>query len=290
VTFISLESPRGDRHGGRNEKTKQEIKDESSSLFHENVDLDVFVIEKYIREISEAGSKGVMQPVFELLRNYTHAELDRYIQRLEEEGHTYGSFVFVITSYLPKYSTSSNLAFELHDGDMTLDDFINKMKSFESMALKPKIFLVKADNRALLVEETHSKAGGEAPKTIVKKIPTDADRLIIFSTIPQRLSTLPVDPNTVVPITQSDENTNASFLMQAFVTVLKGNPDQDLFLLTPSILRRVEEKIEEFKATHSDYKNRNIEWPLVISTLTKKVFLKKLLQQQGLEKQPPTLD
>jgi len=283
VTFISLVFPRGyrgDRHIDRHRKTLQEIKDKSSSLFQERVDIDIFFIEKYIREISESGSKGVIQPVFELLRNYTHADVDAYIQGLETEGHKYGSFVFVITSYLPKYSLPTDLAFELYDVDMSLDYFINKMKSFESMALKPKIFLVQADNLDMPICEMHSGAGGAAPKTIVKKFPTDADCLIIFSTIHQRISTLPLDIFTIYPIPQSDQNTNASLVMQALIEILKLNPDKDLLLLTSSILGRVEEMIKEFKATHSSYQNIRFELPLFHTSLTKKVFLNKLVQQQ----------
>jgi len=284
VTFISQDSPRGakETERKRSEKTKQKIEDPSflQALGTDEVDLDVYVFAQYV---SKANLAGIVQPVFKFLRNHKHDEIDAYIAQLKDEGNQYGSFVFVITSYLPRYSLSTKLEFELYDRDMTLDYFIDKMKSFESMARKPKIFLVQADNRALLVEETFPKGPGREDDK-KPKIPTDADRLIIFSTIPQRLSTRPKDSTTdaggVVSVPPSDENSHASFLMQAFVKVLEEKPDQDLLLLTPSILCCVKEMIEKFKATHSNYKDRNIEWPLVISTLRKGVFLTKLVQQQ----------
>jgi len=285
VAFISQESLRGARRGHMSEKAKREIREKSSLLFREEVDLDVFVFEEYFRKLSKAGPAREMQPDFKLLRNHKYEEMNTFIKGLETEGYKYGSFVFVITSYLPKYSTSSSLAFELYDEDMTLDYFIDTMKSFPSMAAKPKIFLVQADNRALLVPEIFTKAGGfdEGPEPIGVKVPTDADRLVIFSTIPQRLSTLPGDATTdagdVVSSPRSDPNAS-SFLMQALIEVLKMKSDTDLLCLTPSILGHMEKLIEDFKKTHTSYNNRKIELPLVMSTLTKRVILKKLAQQQ----------
>ena len=281
VTLISLESPIGTWD---DKKTKRQVNDNFFSLEGEEIDVDLFNFQKYVQGITRSTHEW-MKPEFELLRNPTLRRIDEFVNDLRSKANNYGSFMFLINSYLDKSPDTQGLAFQLHDGKLTIDEFINKMKLFSSMALKPKIFLVQADDRALLGPETFAKAGQTPePKIILKKIPTDADRLVIVSTIPQGFSgpmqNTRTDSGSVVTRPEGDENTRASFLMQAFIEVLTEKPDKDLLPLTPSILGRIEQKIEAFKATYPDYRNREIELPLVMSTLTKKVFLSKLVQQQ----------
>jgi len=283
ITLISLESPIGTK---KDKKIKQEVNDNFfQTLEREDIDIDLFYFKTYVQSITIPGPSEWMKPEFELLRNPTIEKIDTFVNDLQSKANNYGSFMFFINSYLDNSPRAQGLAFQLHDGPMTLDDFINKMKAFPSMALKPKIFLVQADDRALLEPKPIIKGApmGKEP-TIMKKIPTDADRLVIVSTIPQGLS-LPkqntrTERGSVVTSPDGDERTKASFLMQAFIEVLKEKPNKDLLRLTPSILCRVEQKIEAFKATDPEYQKREIPLPLVMSTLTKKVFLNKLVQQQ----------
>ncbi|KAH3748082.1 hypothetical protein DPMN_182519 [Dreissena polymorpha] len=138
------------------------------------------------------------------------------------------------------------------------------------MAGKPKICIVQADD-----EEIVKKIAEQQPQDKSKlKLPQDADRLVIMSTLPQVLSNLDIInlPRPNIPyyemyksegmtqcynlkytpvalsegmadIRTKEQEMEASPLIQAFVTIVKDNRSKekvlDLFSLTPLLNGKV---------------------------------------------------
>ncbi|XP_052817466.1 uncharacterized protein LOC128243627 [Mya arenaria] len=246
VMYFSRTVPNMQHEKGEHyEKKIVTIKDGSSSLANEKVDVDIGTIHDFLSGISRQTK---MKPVFELIRNPTLENIDDKLGELNDRGHEYGSFIFVICSYLDEGDE-----IEIYNGSVSIDHFFDKIKSFKSMAAKPKLFLIQADDKKLFPTDSILKGTtAYATNVVTKKIPTDADRIVIFSTIPQVLASKQLP----------------SLLIQAFIDVLTSNANMDLLSNTPFINGKVVELIKKLERDKVD-----IPVPLVTSTLTKQWFL-----------------
>ncbi|KAH3748076.1 hypothetical protein DPMN_182513 [Dreissena polymorpha] len=157
----------------------------------------------------------------------------------------------------------------------------DEIKTSTFMAGKPKVFIIQADDEGMVKDI-------EVPQVpqADRKLPQDADRLIIMSTLPQILANIvdkdlgPLDlptPNleSLIRAVQEKEQSlpiskqsQASFLIQAFVAVVKQcrEDDKEVFTNTPYILKMVDERLDPFRAR---FPHIVFPLPLVTSTLTK---------------------
>ncbi|XP_052819276.1 uncharacterized protein LOC128245098 [Mya arenaria] len=267
VTFITQPLPMGANDNGK--RTKM-IEDEGSKLDGEEVDVDIFELYKFINSLPD------MKPDFKLMRNHTLNEIDEKLQKLETKGNRYGSFIFVILTYVH----TERDEIQVENRGVMVDHFFDTIKSFESMAAKPKLFLIQADDLRMLKPTTTTKAEAFDHKENTEKIPTDADRIVLMSTIPQELSNRgQVAHRTehgqlIRQTSDASKNPKMSLLVQAFIDVLTENPDTDFLCNTPLIVGRVDALAEDLKKRlGADYIGYDIPVPVVTSTLTKRLFL-----------------
>ncbi|XP_045192524.2 uncharacterized protein LOC123548934 [Mercenaria mercenaria] len=200
-------------------------------------------------------------------------QIKKYISDLGNPEQ-YDSFFFVFLTFLScetkKISSSVNQQQEYQDerihfkdGPCPLQEIYDEVKKVKAMWMKPKIFLIQADDISLLYPEQFAK-GEELVKRV--KIPQDADRLIIMSDIPQKVAN---------PL---EDDRNQSFLIRAFGETLIENSQakpeerQDVLSLTTTINGKVDAMIEELKKqdkTNQTNRAADMKVPLVTSTLTK---------------------
>lgn len=204
-------------------------------------------------------------------------------------------FIFVFLTFLSKVSEASDgkafeEMFDCEQSVITLEEIVEEVKKVVCLKGVPKLFLIQADNKALETPRLRSKAVPfEKLKTPTRKIPSDADRLVVLSTIPQALSSkisLQVVSHFLKdthltehghPVAKPSENAlekkfqkdnNVSMLVEAFCSIVEDYRTDDLFENTPLINGRVSYYIEELKKADEDFKNADLPIPLVISTMT----------------------
>lgn len=168
------------------------------------------------------------------------------------------------------------------DKTLSLNEILDKAKNEKSMAGKPKVFLVQADDLEMWKPLYTGEAEKGNRKLVKTKLPQDADRLVIMSTIPQAMAVHPTVGGTM------------SFLVKAFIDKMSIENEQDLLSKTVEINAQVYESIqsalekdakaEKGKAVQPGTKKLSemfkteelvaspLKVPLVISTFTK--FLK----------------
>ncbi|XP_052819316.1 uncharacterized protein LOC128245120 [Mya arenaria] len=256
-------------------KQKEDVQTVASTLYQDEVDVDIAALEQFFADIYEQRHLEV-----KLCRNHLASEIEEYLVTLAEDGWKYEAFYFVFLTYL-QIGAHGDVQIQVYDKAVPLDFVFNRIKDLPSMALKPKIFLIQADNLRMLYPTQIVKA---IPTEIeIKKIPTDADRLVILSTIPQALSPLadavretslvnePYAPQGVQP---AAPRLRTSVLIRAFIKVMNDHVYRDENLLTNStrILGEVCHLIDPLQRT-PDYESYDIPLPLVTSTLTKRYFL-----------------
>ncbi|XP_060592615.1 uncharacterized protein LOC132747297 [Ruditapes philippinarum] len=189
----------------------------------------------------------------------------RELENLGQEAPLeYQCFVFVFLTYSKPQHVGEYSEELLHfdhrsmaEGLVPQAKLIDEVKNLDVTKGKPKIFLIQADDLSLLKDKVTYLAipDYETPKVI--KIPTDADQLIIKSTIPQRIA-------------NKHDAATPSFLIQAFLEAMKNKKEkEDLFTLTTTINRHVARRITESE----DKRAADMHVPLVTSTLTKLLFL-----------------
>ncbi|XP_045181701.1 uncharacterized protein LOC123540593 isoform X2 [Mercenaria mercenaria] len=197
--------------------------------FRQNIDFDAY-IKDYI-EIMEDKDK----------------KFDKY--------EKYDCFVFVFLTYI------DDEKLHFHDKCIPLEEILNKVKAQEVTRGKPKIFLVQSDDNTLLGVKTLPKGPVEV---IERKIPQDADRFIIQSTVPQGIA----NRNT------SSGTKNPSFLIQAFTQALSENWEREEhkredFL---SLSTEINGKVDDMIRSSGDNRAGDMQVPLVTSTLTKQLL------------------
>ncbi|XP_052784763.1 caspase-6-like [Mya arenaria] len=193
-----------------------------------------------------------------------------------------------------KETDDQSLKFRFWDGSLPIDEIQNCVKKSSYMAGKPKIFVFQADDTRLLPTTVRTKAKPidekEEPEQKTKKVPTDADMLIITSTIPQLLANTQNErflqyTGFVQEKTKGVQPSDlrGSFLIETFVETLldKSNRNIDILTLTTKINGKIEDLSENVRKDErfDDEINQQIldklELPLTTSTLTKLVVFKK---------------
>jgi hypothetical protein len=177
-------------------------------------------------------------------------------QATEDE---YDCFWFVFLTYV---DDKGRLQFYGNEKDdlQPLEKIIDTVKDIPVTRGKPKIFLVQSDDMTLDKPITLTKGTEPVPARVQVKIPTDADRLVIQSTIPQKLAR------------------KESFLIQAFVKALKENnarPTEhrdDLLSLTTVINKIVADLVDPLTEERKREGKDDLPVPLTTSTLTKLLY------------------
>ncbi|KAH3747923.1 uncharacterized protein LOC127847382 [Dreissena polymorpha] len=284
VTFIAQDKPRG---ATKYSKQKSMVEDEDSQLKKLEVDIDVKLLDDFFRK------QFTKTPVVELHVNNTYDEIHKYMKAIEADK--YDGFFFVFLTYLYKERNKKGelpcLKVECYDSAVPTEDFMGMVKKRKDMALKPKVFIFQADDLDLMTPNIIKKATGFGEIQKQMKIPTDADQLMIISTLPQLLTTLRPVTNVVIPTASegggmvgqpSDESEKVtvrkenSLLIKAFVDVLEANRDVDVFSCTPLINGKVEQLKNALGLAGEygqDFVENKLVLPVVYSTLTKDLHL-----------------
>ncbi|KAH3776736.1 uncharacterized protein LOC127845533 [Dreissena polymorpha] len=287
VVFMAMDSPRGTRE---HSKAKEMVKDEGSKLVHREVDVDMKLLDKFFRKLNP-------DTVIKRLVNHTRAEIFEEIDNIN--ANSYDAFYFVVLSYLDKghhhhhhehEASDTGFKIQFYDKSIEMSELMDRVKSRPGMALKPKVFIVQADDLELLTPNIIHKAipSGPGYKESIVKIPTDADQLLLVSTIPQSLvekghatSVAHSDGGIVTHPTEQDERARrensghtipkSSLLIQAFAQVLRDS-DLDVFSNTPTINGKVLELLKSLQLGNEF--DDKIPVPNVYSTLTRFLCLK----------------
>lgn len=194
-----------------------------------------------------------------------------YIKALgNPKASEFDTFFFVFLTYVSFENTQPGSTFyrderiHLYDTLCPMEEIYDELKKVDGMQMKPKIFLIQADDVSLLFPIQYIK-GEEIIHVKPLKIPQDADRLIMTSDIPQRLA----NPDLKA------EKKNPSFMIEAFCQTLSENSrsdpqeKQDLLSLTTAVNAKVRARINKMKVENERAKDMNV--PLVTTTLTKLV-------------------
>ena len=215
-------------------------------------DVDVIYLKKVFEKQTAAGLRrvNIQQDV----------EYEKFIKTLKEDKTLldYDSFLFIFLTHLDK--TDSGLCepkIHFQSSTVSLTQLQDDLKTIEAMFGKPKVILVQADCRCM---EVNKHAQGYQPreeeevkyKTI--KIPTDADVLVMTSTLPR------------------EHSAPASMLVQAFSDMMDMNlnrvreEQEDFLTLTVNINARFQELFKKVS-------QQDVPLPLVTSTLRKRLYL-----------------
>lgn len=219
-------------------------------------------------------------------RNMTANEIKQTIGEIENK---YDVLIFVFLTYLSRESelnqqTNNEERVDCWDGPMKLEEIFDLIKNKELFIGKQKIFLVQADDLVLLYPDEVPKGPRPLPEPI--RIPRDSDRLVIFSTLPQQLSSMCSVTNGVQNLELSDkkgrgcrppdEPPQPSMLIQAFVETLTEaySKDEDLLTQTARMNGKVDKMIQLLKEAKPEFASSpSLQVPLITSTLRKAVHI-----------------
>ena len=266
---------------GKPEPTKTKTTD--------GTDTDTFILANLFKETINVDVKPY--------HNRKKQDLQELIEGITDECEVY---FFVFLTYLhDEDQTTSGIRIQCYDAAISLEEIFDLVKDKPPFIGKQKIFLVQADDPRILGGAT--KAGGfdgeETPFPVpIPKIPTDCDRLVMFSTLPQQLSS---DLHTARQITSGVEtikltdggkavtspsdnspnpNDKASLLVAAFDEVLRAAladealRKEDLLTQTTRINGSIYLKIKQLN-TLKKFEDKKFQIPLVTSTLRKQVCM-----------------
>jgi ubiquitin len=229
-------------------------------------DVDALFLQAVFKEIYPETSDVILK------NSQTKLQVKDYIQQLDKNDKEYDYFFFVFLTYMScsniESSSNKDERIHLYDGLCPMQEFYDEVKRVDALAMKPKIFLVQADDINLLDKKKFTKTKGEMVIVKAMKIPQDADRLVLMSDLPQRLA----NPD----LNAGDKDKRPSFLIQAFGKTLLNNskrsPEQrlDLLALTPIINSKVLKRIDDLRKDGNE-RAKDMTVPLVSSTLTKLV-------------------
>ncbi|KAH3776138.1 hypothetical protein DPMN_177553 [Dreissena polymorpha] len=156
-------------------------KDEGSKLVNHDVDVDMKLLDEFFRKLNP--NTGIKR-----LINHERTQVFDEIDTIEAES--YDAYYFVVLSYLDKGKKGdTGFKIQFHDKSIEMSELMDRVKSRPEMAMKPKVFIVQADDLELLTSNIIYKSipSGLGYKKSIVKIPTDADQLLLVSTIPQSL-------------------------------------------------------------------------------------------------------
>ncbi|XP_052818843.1 uncharacterized protein LOC128244799 [Mya arenaria] len=255
-------------------------------LHEGDFDIDAVRIRNLFVERYELAEKDV-----DILPNRKVLEV---LTKLEEWGKAGGSaewydyFFFFFLGYAQNGEDPNTLQF--YNDSLSLEAIFNAIKSLKPFAGKPKMFVIQSDNLNL-IPTAHLAKGSEDRKVGTRKIPQDADRLIIHSDIPQLFANTSQDeyieqlhkveehhPKAGKSTKLPDEtNKNCSFLIQAFIRVMVDGKyaDDDLLTRTCHINALIDTMVTNICFHYGEDKKvkKKLTLPLTTSTLTRKVKL-----------------
>ncbi|XP_060560504.1 uncharacterized protein LOC132720393 [Ruditapes philippinarum] len=228
-------------------------------------DVDARFLQDVFKELYPETSDVILK------NSQTKLQVKYYIQQLgKKENKEYDYYFFVFLTYMScsniESSSNKDERIHLYDGLCPMQEFYDEVKRVEALAMKPKIFLVQADDINLLDDKKFTKTKGEMVIVKAMKIPQDADRLVLMSDLPQRLANPDLKAGDKLP----------SFLIQAFGKTLLNNskrsPEKrlDLLALTPIINSKVLKRIDDLRKD-GNKRAKDMTVPLVSTTLTKLV-------------------
>ena len=280
-----------------NEKVRVDIftqnspigKPQPTKTLTDGTDTDTFILANLFKETMNVEVKPH--------HNMKKQELQELIEGIRDKCEVY---FFVFLTYLhDEDQTTGGIRIQCYDAAISLDEIFDLVKDKPPFIGKQKIFLVQADDPRILGGAT--KAGGfdgeETPFPVpIPKIPTDCDRLVMFSTLPQQLSSY---LHTALQITSGVETINltdggkavtspsdnspnpndkASLLVAAFDEVLRAAladealRKEDLLTQTTRINGSIYLKIKQLN-TLKKFEDKKFQIPLVTSTLRKQVCM-----------------
>ena len=264
-------------------------KPEPTKTKTDGTDTDTFILANLFKETMNVEVKPH--------HNRKKQELQELIEGIRDKCEVY---FFVFLTYLhDEDQTTGGIRIQCYDAAISLEEIFDLVKDKPPFIGKQKIFLVQADDPRILGGAT--KAGGfdgeETPFPVpIPKIPTDCDRLVMFSTLPQQLSS---DLHTARQITSGVETINltdggkavtspsdnspnpndkASLLVAAFDEVLRAAladealRKEDLLTQTTRINGSIYLKIKQLN-TLKKFEDKKFQIPLVTSTLRKQVCM-----------------
>ena len=170
-----------------------------------------------------------------------HDVLEKEKRLLESTGYRHDVFFFVFLTHLDRIGNQEVHTFNY--SDKHTDELITLTNGITCLTGKPKIFLIEAQEPGLT-----KFAAGEA-----KKLPTDADRLILKSISNQK--------DAWGDKFQKHLRHHCSFFVRAFISVLDDNTDEDFLTLTT----KINGKIKKVNESHP--------LPLTSSTLRQLLYL-----------------
>ncbi|XP_052273419.1 inactive ADP-ribosyltransferase arh2-like [Dreissena polymorpha] len=269
--------------------------DKAGSKYQRNNDVDYESLYDFFRR------RFRLPPAIVKHGNATYSEITACIERID--GTKHDAFFFIFLSFLDenkstKGDTTGSLSVKCHRGEsrgpvqvsILPAELIGMVKKNQSLALKPKIFIFQADDNSILPTKMISKGKTTSDvKVTSRKIPTDADQLVIISTLPQKLANLfeteaqlPASSDKGVHAQPSEDGKskrqnstlqqplkNPSLLISAMIKILGSNNDKDVFECTPLINGEVMRIIETLHIDMNDVPGGELPVPLVYSTLTK---------------------
>ena len=229
-------------------------------------------------------------------------ELLEEIKGITEKKEEFEVYFFVFLTYLyNEDKTTDGVRIQCYDDPISLEEIFDLVKDKPPFIGKQKIFLVQANDQTILRGATKTVVyeGEETPLPIqIHKIPTDCDRLVMFSTLPQQLyqdlhtATTSQITSGVGNINITDAgkavkspsdnsqnpNAKASLLVAAFDEVIRAAladqalKTEDLLTQTTRINRIIDFKIKQLK-TLKIFKDTKFQIPLVTSTLRNQVYM-----------------
>lgn len=181
--------------------------------------------------------------------------MDR-LKKMDTDHTEYERFDCFMFIFLTFAEVDGRLHFDdttLEKGLIPLERIIDVVKNLQVARGKPKIFIIQSDDMTLTREKMFLK--GKRFEEVPVTIPTDADRLIIQSTIPQAIV--------------NNNDRKESFLIQAFVEAIRDNAvDKEDFL---TLTTTINQKIKKWRDDRKHFRIDDMPVALVTSTLTKLV-------------------
>ncbi|XP_052820965.1 uncharacterized protein LOC128246678 [Mya arenaria] len=221
-----------------------------------------------------------------ILLNYTQKEVQDTLTDWGKPGgpaEWYDYFFFFFLGYAQGGEDPNNLQF--YDDSLSLEKIHDAIKTLKPYAGKPKIFIIQSDNLNL-IPTTKVLKGPEDRKVEPRKIPQDADRLIIHSDIPQLFANTSHEQyvkQIKIQGAKAGESTKVlpkcSFLIQAFICVMENEKYADVDLLTRTchINALMDTMVTNicFHYGEDEKVKEKLTLPLTTTTLTRQVKLKK---------------
>lgn len=194
--------------------------------------------------------------------------------------------ILFFLTFLSECEGSSNEGlFDCLDSTIDLEEIIEEVKKLKTYHGKPKLILIQADDVNLTDRRREMLYKGTEPSLERRpaiKIPTDSDRLVIISRLPQELALHQKLSDVMTGMTlascskQSSES--RSLFIEAFCNVLTSDrfQNEDFLTQTAVINGQVNKVIQQLKQKDENDKGVDLPLPLVSSTLTMPVHFSKL--------------